>query len=114
MAKCQVACRDVRKTNLQKDATDETFVASAENAVVRENCKSVASQQNYFLVFRSEIAEVCRTANLRLGDKIILVVLLLHADVPVANQREDFCDFWQGKQLRMRTANLCLVNKIIT
>ena len=67
-----------------------------------------------FLVFRSETAEVCRTANLRLGDKIILVVLLLQADAPVANQQNDVWDILQRKQLRMRTANLWLVNKIIT
>ena len=61
----------------------------AVNVVARENCKSVASQQNYFLVFCSETA-VCRTANLRLGDKIILVALLLHAGVSVASQQNDF------------------------
>ena len=65
----------------------------AVNVVARKNCKSVANQQNYFLVFCSEIA-VRRTANLRLGDKIILVALLLHTGVSVASQRNDLLGFF--------------------
>ena len=49
-------------------------------AVVNKNCKSVASQQNYYLVFCSETAVVqnCKSATRRQN---YLVVLLLHADV---------------------------------
>ena len=72
----------------------------AENAVARENCESVASQQNYFLDFCSETAAVRRSANLRLGNKITSVIILLFADV---------CKFANG----IETANMWLDNKII-